>query len=111
MEWPEEIGTVKGVRTVLGVCGYHRMFIPCFSQIAAPLVRLTRKDTPFEWTEECRQAVCDLKKAVTSAPVLIRPDPSKQFELEVNASQIATGVKATALMCDLHIWLSWRAPE
>ena len=86
MEWPEEIGTVKGIHTVLGICGYHRMFIPCFSQIAAPLVRLTRKDTPFEWTEECRQAVCDLKKAVTSAPVLIRPDPSKQFELEVDAS-------------------------
>ena len=90
-EWPEEINTVKGVRAVLGVCGYHRMFIPRFSQIAAPLVRLTRKDTPFEWTEECRQAVRDLKKAVTSAPVLIRPDPSKQFELEVDASQIATG--------------------
>ena len=40
-EWPEEIGTVKGVCAVLGVCGYHRMFIPRFSQIAAPLVRLT----------------------------------------------------------------------
>ena len=46
---------------------------------------------PFEWTEECRQAVCNLKKAVTSAPVLIWPDPSKQFEMEVDASQIATG--------------------
>ena len=40
-EWPEEIGTVKGVHTVLGICRYHRMFIPCFSMIAAPLVRLT----------------------------------------------------------------------
>ena len=90
-DWPEEIHNLKGVRTILGVIGYHRMFIPRFSFIAAPLTRLTGKDVPFEWTEECRQAVRDLKKAVTSAPVLIRPDTSKQFELEVDASGIATG--------------------
>ena len=90
-DWPEECKTVKQVRAVLGVMGYHCMHIPCFSTIAAPLTRLTGKDVPFEWTEECRQAVCDLKKAVTTAPVLVRPDTSKQFELEVDASGIATG--------------------
>ena len=90
-DWPEEIHNLKGVHAILGVIGYHRMFIPRFSFIAAPLTRLTGKDVPFEWTEECRQAVRDLKKAVTSAPVLIRPDTSKQFELEVDASGIATG--------------------
>src|SRR5438445_12631341 len=90
-DWPEELHTVKQVCAILGVCGYHHMHIPRFSFIAAPLTRLTGKDTPFEWTDKCRQAVRDLKKAVTSAPVLIRPDTSKQFELEVNASAIATG--------------------
>ena len=70
-DWPEEIHNLKGVRAILGIIGYHRMFIPRFSFIAAPLTRLTGKDIPFEWTEECRQAVRDLKKAVTSAPVLI----------------------------------------
>jgi hypothetical protein len=59
--------------------------------IAAPLTRLTGKDISFEWTDECRQAVRDLKKAVTTAPVLIRPDTSKQFELEVDESAITTG--------------------
>ena len=90
-DWPEELTTVKQVRAVLGVCGYHRMHIACFSFIAAPLTRLTGKDVPFIWDDECRQAVRDLKKAVTTAPVLIRPDTSKQFELEVDASAIATG--------------------
>ena len=70
-DWPEEIHNLKGVCAILGIIGYHRMFIPRFSFIAAPLTRLTGKDVPFEWTEECRQAVRDLKKAVTSAPVLI----------------------------------------
>jgi hypothetical protein len=41
--------------------------------------------------DKCHQAVCDLKKAVTTTPVLIRPDISKQFKLEVDASAIATG--------------------
>ena len=91
IDWPEAIHNLKGVRTILGIIGYHRMFIPRFSFIAAPLTQLTSKDVPFEWTEECHQVVCDLKKAVTSAPVLIQLDISKQFELEVDASGIATG--------------------
>jgi hypothetical protein len=49
------------------------------------------KDIPFEWTDKCRQAVQDLKKAVTTALVLICLDMTKQFKLEVNASAIATG--------------------
>ena len=67
------------------------MHIPRFSFIAAPLTQLTGKDVPFVWDDECCQAVHDLKKAITTAPVLIRPDTSKQFELEVDASAIATG--------------------
>ena len=90
-EWPEEITMVKGVHAILGVCGYHQMFIPRFSFIAAPLFRLTCKDIPFVWDKDCRQAVQNLKKAVTTASVLVQPDPSRQFELEVDASAIATG--------------------
>jgi hypothetical protein len=47
-EWPEECRTVKQVRAVLGIIGYHRMHIPCFSTIMAPLTRLMGKDIPFE---------------------------------------------------------------
>jgi hypothetical protein len=90
-DWPEELSTVKQVCAILGVCGYHRMHIPCFSFIAAPLTHLTGKDIPFEWTDECCQAVRDLKKAVTTALVLIHPDTTKQFELEVDASAITMG--------------------
>jgi hypothetical protein len=89
-DWPEELHRVKQVHVILGVCGYHCMHIPCFSFIAAPLTQLTGKAIPFEWMDKCHQAVCDLKKAVTTAPVLIQPDTSKQFKLEVDASAIAT---------------------
>jgi hypothetical protein len=90
-DWPEELSTVKQVRAILGICGYHRIHILCFSFIAALLTRLTGKDIPFEWTDKCCQAVQDLKKAVTTTPVLIHLDTTKQFELKVDASAIATG--------------------
>ena len=89
-EWPEDIKTLKGACSFVGVLGYHRMFIPGFSSITAPITRLFSKGVPFEWTQDCIQAVRELKKHITAAPVLVRPDPSRQFELEVNASQIAT---------------------
>jgi len=90
-DWPEEIKTLKGARSFIGVAGYHHMFIPGFSQIAAPITRLFSKEVPFEWSQECIDAMREIKRRITSSPVLVRPDPSKQFKLEVNTSQIATG--------------------
>jgi len=90
-EWPEEITTLKGAQSVIGVIGYHRMFIPGFSTIAAPITKLFGKDVPFIWSQECKEALRELKRRVTTAPALVQPDTSKQFELEVDASQIATG--------------------
>jgi hypothetical protein len=53
-DWPEEITTIKGVRAVLGIIGYLCMFILRFSFLVAPLTRLTGKDIPFKWMDECR---------------------------------------------------------
>jgi len=90
-EWPEEITTLKGACSIIGVIGYHQMFIPGFSMIAAPITKLFGKDVPFIWSQECKDTLRELKQRVTTAPALVQPDPSKQFELEVDASQIVTG--------------------
>ncbi|QRV84680.1 Retrotransposable element Tf2 protein [Ceratobasidium sp. AG-Ba] len=49
------------------------------------------KKSSWEWTEECASAFEQLKEALQSAPVLIIPDISKQFFLECDASDFATG--------------------
>ena len=46
---------VSEVRSFLGLAGYYRRFIMKFSQIALPLTRLTRKEVPFVWDEECEK--------------------------------------------------------
>jgi hypothetical protein len=82
---------VKEVQSTLGVLGFQRPFIPGFADITKPLTNLLKKGMPFKWTNICTQAVQELKKIVTSEPVLIPPDQDKQFILEVNASQYTTG--------------------
>ena len=42
---------VKEVRSFIGMCSYYRRFIPNFSQIAEPIVALTRKYAHFKWSD------------------------------------------------------------
>ena len=80
-----------GVRRLLGLFGFYRSFIKGFSKIAAPLIKLTNKDTPFEWSDECEKVTNELKARITTAPILTFPDFSKQFILTTDASSIALG--------------------
>jgi len=79
------------VRQVLGLLGYQRLFIRGFAQLAKPLHDLTKKGVPFQWTQECRQALDQLIGQVTNDPVLCHPDPRTPFELFVDASTFALG--------------------
>ena len=90
-EWSRRLKDVKQVRSTLGVLGYQRQFIKNFAAIVRPLHNLTKKDTPFEWTQECTDALEQLIQTVTSEPVLYQPDFAKQFKLEVDASLFAIG--------------------
>ncbi|GBG93345.1 hypothetical protein CBR_g65706, partial [Chara braunii] len=72
------------VRAFLGLASYYRCFIKGFIAIARPLTNLLQKDQPLSWdaeSPECEQAFKTLKDALATTPILIRPDPSKQFIL------------------------------
>ncbi|GBG71752.1 hypothetical protein CBR_g9160 [Chara braunii] len=69
------------VRAFLGMASYYRRFIKGFAAIARPLTNLLRKEQPLHWDDECDQAFGALKDALVTAPILIRPDPSRQFIL------------------------------
>jgi len=64
----------------------------------APITQLTSKDIPFKWGPEQQAAQEEIIHLITHPPVLVKPDPSRQFELEVNASQIGMG--AILYQCD-----------
>ncbi len=82
---------LKQLRAFVGLASYYRRFIPDFSAVARPLHTLTRKDTPFRWTEEQRASFDNLKKLMTEAPLLVYADFTKPFILETDASKEGLG--------------------
>ena len=65
----------------LGFTGYYRYFIPNYSMIAQLLLHLTKKTTPWEWTDQQQLAFDCLNILMCEAPVLIQPDFNKKFFL------------------------------
>lgn len=82
---------VKQLQRFLGFSNFYRRFIQNYSQIAAPLTRLTSPKVPFFWSTDAEEAFQELKKRFISAPILVHPDPARQFIVEVDASDSGVG--------------------
>ena len=89
--------TKRQLMRFLGMAGYYRRFCRNFAAVAAPLTNLLKKKVEFKWTSECQDAFKKLKGSLTSAPVLLAPDFSKPFSLQVDASD--DGIGAVLLQC------------
>jgi hypothetical protein len=83
--------SVSEIRSFLGLVGYYRRFIEGFSKIARPMTELLRKDKKFVWTEACEKNFEELKKRLTSAPMLVLPDNQKNFVIFCDASRHGLG--------------------
>lgn len=88
--WPTPT-TVKQVRAFIGFGNFYRKFIDHFSDLARPLIDLTKKDMRWDWTPERDRAFRTLKQKFTAAPVLLMPDDAHPFSLGADASKFATG--------------------
>ncbi|KAL0405890.1 UNVERIFIED_CONTAM: Transposon Tf2-12 polyprotein [Sesamum latifolium] len=75
MEWRIPKNATE-VRSFLGLAGYYRRFVEGFSIIAGPLTKLLRKGVAFQWTEQCQQSFDELKRRLTSTPILTLPSGS-----------------------------------
>jgi hypothetical protein len=48
------------IRSFLGLAGYYRRFIECFSKLVKPLTSLLEKGKEFKWDEACQTFTRDL---------------------------------------------------
>jgi len=87
LKW-ERPTNVTEIRSFLGLAGYYRRFIEGFSTIAAPM---TRKETKWEWTSECESSFQELKRRLTTAPVLTLPSGMEGFVIYSDASKKGLG--------------------
>ncbi|KAK1643105.1 hypothetical protein QYE76_060910 [Lolium multiflorum] len=90
LEWKSP-KNAKEIRGFLGMAGYYRRFIEGFSKIAGPMTKLLKKNTPFEWTDECEASFQTLKDKLTTAPVLAVPEPGKDYTVYCDASKNGLG--------------------
>jgi hypothetical protein len=86
LKW-EPPRTVKEISSFLGLAGYYRRFIEGFSKIEKPLTTLLEKDREFKWTDACQDSFEELKRRLTTAPVLVMPDLQKGFDIYCDASR------------------------
>ena len=90
LKWPTP-QCVRDVRKFLGLANYYRRFVKDFAKIALPMNKLTRKDEKWRWEEEQQKAFEQLKGIFTTRPVLATPDLDKEFRVEADTSNFATG--------------------
>ncbi|KAL8585025.1 hypothetical protein ACOMHN_043661 [Nucella lapillus] len=81
------------VRSLLGLIGFYREFVPNFAAITSPLSDLTKKGQPpvVQWTEAAEKALKTVKERLGTYPILKLPDMSKQFTLRTDASGVGLG--------------------
>jgi len=86
-EWPLP-KNVRAIQSFIGTCSYYRKFIKNFSQI---LTELLKKDVEWHWNNGQQNAFDSLKKALSSAPVLMMPNYNKCFTITSDASKSGVG--------------------
>jgi len=90
LNWPV-LKTVWDVRKFLELANYYRRFMKDFTKIAQLLNNLTRKEEKWNWGMEQQMTFKQLKQVFTSRPLLVALDLDKEFRVEANASNFATG--------------------
>ncbi|XP_075732788.1 uncharacterized protein LOC142775324 [Rhipicephalus microplus] len=85
--------TKRQVRSFLGLTGYYREFISDYATLTSPLSDLTRKGLPntVKWGPDQDSAFVQLKKCLTTTPILKLPDFERQFVLRTGASDRGIG--------------------
>jgi hypothetical protein len=79
------------IRSFLGLTGYYRRIIEGFSKIVEPLTTLLEKDREFKRTGACQSSFEELKKRLTTTPVLVMPDLQKSFDIYCDVSRQGLG--------------------
>ena len=97
-EWPK---SVFEIRSFLGLAGYYRRFIEDFSRLAAPMTRLTQNEVKFDWDDRCEESFQELKRRLTSAPILIVSDRGQGYTVYCDASRAELGVDPRFSTCVL----------
>jgi hypothetical protein len=78
--------SVSNIQSFLGLGRYYQRFIEGFSKISTPMTELLKKDKMFKWTPAYEASFQELKKRLTTTPILVMLDLVKLFSIYCDAS-------------------------
>ena len=109
VDWLQPTSRVQ-LQHFMGFAHFYQCFIRGYSTLAAPLLALTSPNLLFIWFPAVDRAFVDLKHQFTTALNLVHPDPSRQFVVEVDASDVGVGAILSIQDIKLHpcAFLSYR---
>ena len=87
--WPTP-EKVKDVWSFLSFANFYRRFIPDYSNVARPLINLTKKNLPWDWSPTWQTSFNTLKSLFLLKPILHLPDLAAPFNVATNTSKYAS---------------------
>ena len=78
--------TLKEMQNLAGCVTSLGRFFSKMGERALPFFKLMKKKGPFEWTQEADMAFQDLKRYLTSPPVMVAPRPLEPLVLYLAAT-------------------------
>jgi len=82
---------VTKVRSLFDLAGYHRRFVKDFSRIVFLLTNLLMRTTMFEWSDKCEETFQELKRRLTTAPILTLPVEGQEYTIYNGTSILRMG--------------------
>ena len=90
---PKNASEVRSLLGMMNFCGSH--FIPNYATLTHDLRHLTKKTTPWSWTQRHTEALDALKKALSEACTLAFFDQTKPTEIYTDASPVGVSAVLT----------------
>ena len=90
MSW-ERPKSIFEIRSFLGLARYYRRLNEDFSWLVELMTRLTWKEVKFEWNDLCEREFQELKRRLTSAPILIVLERGHRYTVYCDASKDGLG--------------------
>lgn len=94
-DWPVPRNK-RDIQAFLGFANFYQRFIRDFARHAKPLTKLTGK-LDFEWNFNQQEAFDQIKRLITTAPILSIPIDNAPFRVETDASDYALGAVLSQL--------------
>lgn len=81
--------TKNGIRAILGMAGYYRMYFSNFAEITNCFTELLKKNMPerIKWEQKHSDALEEIKRVLMNKPVLVAPDHNKDYIMQTDATQ------------------------